>query len=66
MVITLFIALVFLVTYASLIYFAEHEAQPDDFPHIPAAMWWGIVTLTTVGYGAMNLLRLLHQKLQKL
>ncbi|NES75372.1 MULTISPECIES: ion transporter [Okeania] len=50
-VITLFIALVLLVTSASLIYFAEHEAQPDDFPHIPAAMWWGIITLTTVGYG---------------
>ncbi|NET26266.1 ion transporter [Okeania sp. SIO1I7] len=50
-VIALFIALVLLVTSASLIYFAEHEAQPDDFPHIPAAMWWGIVTLTTVGYG---------------
>ena len=50
-VIALFIALVLLVTSASLIYFAEHEAQPNDFPHIPAAMWWGIVTLTTVGYG---------------
>ena len=30
---------------------AEHEAQPDAFSSIPAAMWWGIVTLATVGYG---------------
>jgi voltage-gated potassium channel len=32
-------------------YFAEHEAQPDKFGSIPQAMWWGIATLTTVGYG---------------
>lgn len=40
-----------LVFSSSLMYFAEHEAQPDAFPSIPAAMWWGVVTLTTVGYG---------------
>ena len=31
----------------------EHEAQPDQFSSIPATMWWGIVTLTTIGYGDM-------------
>lgn len=36
---------------SSLIYFAEREAQPDAFSDIPAAMWWAVVTLTTVGYG---------------
>ena len=36
---------------SSLLYFAEHGAQPEAFPSIPAAMWWGVVTLTTVGYG---------------
>ena len=40
-----------LVIAASLMYFAETRAQPDEFPSIPAAMWWGVVTLTTVGYG---------------
>lgn len=36
---------------SSLMYLVEHEAQPDKFPDIPSAMWWGIATLTTVGYG---------------
>lgn len=36
---------------ASLMHLAEHEAQPDKFGTIPDAMWWAIVTLTTVGYG---------------
>jgi voltage-gated potassium channel len=36
---------------SSLMYFFEHSAQPDAFCSIPAAMWWGIITLTTIGYG---------------
>lgn len=36
---------------ASLMYLVENEAQPDKFPDIPSAMWWGVATLTTVGYG---------------
>jgi voltage-gated potassium channel len=36
---------------SSLMYLVENEAQPDKFPDIPSAMWWGIATLTTVGYG---------------
>ena len=35
----------------SLLYLAEGDAQPDKFGSIPRAMWWAIVTLTTVGYG---------------
>ncbi len=43
--------LVVLVIAAALMYFAEARAQPEVFSSIPAAMWWSVVTLTTVGYG---------------
>jgi voltage-gated potassium channel len=36
---------------AALLYFFEHSAQPKAFSSIPAAIWWAIMTLTTVGYG---------------
>lgn len=45
------VLIIMLVITSSLMYFVEHEAQPEAFSSIPAAMWWGIVTLTTVGYG---------------
>ena len=32
-------------------YFIEHDVQPTVFSSIPAAMWWAVMTLTTVGYG---------------
>ena len=40
-----------LIVAASLMYLVENEAQPVAFANIPSAMWWGLVTLTTVGYG---------------
>ena len=49
--ITLFSGGVLLILASSLLYFIEHDAQPDAFSSIPAAMWWGAITLTTVGYG---------------
>ncbi|MCE2733088.1 MAG: ion transporter [Cyclobacteriaceae bacterium] len=46
--------IVFLLVIAStMMYYVEHDAQPQLFSSIPATMWWGIVTLTTVGYGDM-------------
>ena len=40
-----------LIFWSSFMYFLEHEAQPQAFASIPHAMWWGVATLTTVGYG---------------
>jgi voltage-gated potassium channel len=48
---TAFAVFILLTFAASVMFFAERDAQPEAFPSIPAAMWWGVVTLTTVGYG---------------
>ncbi|MBL9078255.1 MAG: potassium channel family protein [Planctomycetes bacterium] len=48
-----FLLAVLLVLASTLMFYCEHEAQPRTFSSIPATMWWGIVTLTTVGYGDM-------------
>jgi len=36
---------------STVIYFLEREAQPEVFGSVPAAAWWSLATLTTVGYG---------------
>lgn len=42
---------ILLIISASLMYYAENGAQPEKFSSIPAALWWAVATLTTVGYG---------------
>lgn len=51
LLITAFIVFILLVVASSLMYFVENKAQPEAFSNIPTAMWWGVITLTTVGYG---------------
>lgn len=47
-----FILLCFLLLISSTaMYYIEHTAQPEQFSSVPDAMWWSVITLSTVGYG---------------
>jgi len=45
--------LIFFILYivSALMYYVENPAQPEAFSSIISTMWWGVATLTTVGYG---------------
>jgi voltage-gated potassium channel len=51
LIFTLGIVVLLLVISSTLMYYVENPVQPEVFSSIPAAMWWGVATLTTVGYG---------------
>jgi voltage-gated potassium channel len=46
-----FFMMILVIISASIMYNLEHLAQPEAFSNIPDAIWWAIVTMTTVGYG---------------
>ena len=46
-----FILFIALIISSSGMYLVEKNVQPEKFGSIPQAMWWAIVTLTSVGYG---------------
>lgn len=47
----LIVMLGLLVVCSTIVFHLEHAVQPKAFASIPHAMWWGLATLTTVGYG---------------
>ena len=46
--------LIVLVITSGIMFLLERGAQPEVFTSIPTAMWWGIVTIASVGYGDMT------------
>jgi len=48
-VLVIFLMVLFLASVS--VYFLERDVQPATFGSVPAALWWAIATLTTVGYG---------------
>ncbi|MGH6894350.1 MAG: cyclic nucleotide-gated ion channel [Dongiaceae bacterium] len=44
---------IMLVVAATVMYLLERDVQPEIFRSIPHSLWWGIVTMATVGYGDM-------------
>ena len=49
--ISFFLRGIILYIVSALMYYIENTAQPEVFSSIPKTMWWGVATLTTVGYG---------------
>ena len=44
-------AVLVMIVSSTLLFAVEGPAQPEKFGSIPRAMWWSVVTLTTIGYG---------------
>lgn len=49
--ITIFVTFILLILSSTLMYYIEHDAQPEQFASIAHSFWWAVATLTTVGYG---------------
>ena len=45
------IMMMIMVIAATAMYYLERNAQPEFFGSIPQALWWSVITLSTVGYG---------------
>ena len=52
--VTIALASTLLLFGAVALYLVEGDIQPDKFGSIPRALWWSIITLTTVGYGDVS------------
>ena len=53
MCVSIFFVFILLTIASLLIYYAEHDAQPDKFSNAFSGLWWAVATLTTVGYGGI-------------
>ena len=51
LVLSIAVVFVTIVLNASIMWLFEHDAQPEKFRSAMSAMWWAIITVTTIGYG---------------
>jgi len=51
LLLTFYGAVFVMIVSATLLYIVEGPVQPEKFGSIPRALWWSVVTLTTIGYG---------------
>ncbi len=49
-----FVLLLVIILCGSVGYLLEHAAQPDKFESIPGAIYWSVITLSSVGYGDIS------------
>ena len=63
LIMTSIVGTIVLLVASSGMYFAEKNAQEEVFTSIPRTLYWGVVTLTTVGYGDVTPVTPLRQVL---
>lgn len=51
LLITFIVLIIMLLISSTIMFYFENTSQPDKFSSIPASLWWGVASLTTIGYG---------------
>jgi len=51
LMISVMVLMIMLILSSSIMFMIEKGAEPGKFTSVPDAMWWGMMTITTIGYG---------------